>query len=473
MPRSSFGRILLVIFIVLAVPAFWLSKELVEGARRTALARLESDARLMVYPLRVADFPRLRYEVEKLNPKTGSAGWIVLARYTVSAKNNDYITASTLSDPTDIAKLLSVPIGGTRKLTLTAGDAYVHAVDVARETAGSIDDVSLVVGRRTPDEAETATWNGLIVGWTAYGSLLLLGLTLGFWYERRYLRRLDRINDLLDRAGEGELTVKVDTKNAPTELVTLGRHIDAMLKRIASLMMGLRLVSERTAHELKTPLTRMSKMLDKLDEGALDETSGGVVGQLKVEIDTIIRVFNSLLQLARVQTADGRELEFTTVDLTTLLDELGESFETELLGEFDDSVEMEFEPDPSHAFACEVERGLVLQGDRSLLQRMVWNLLENARKYAPAGAEIRLRAWQDAAGPAISVSNTGSEFPDDFADRAFDPLARASSVEQVAGVGLGLDTVRAIAVRHGLRARIVRAPDVAEVLIKTAGPDRE
>jgi signal transduction histidine kinase len=85
-------------------------------------------------------------------------------------------------------------------------------------------------------------------------------------------------------------------------------------------------------------------------------------------------------------------------------------------------------------------------GVRSLLQRAVANLVDNAVKFSPDGGHIRIRAGHDGEGPALSVSDQGPGITAGGASAA--PAAWSDSH------GMGLAFVRAILRRHGGRMTI-------------------
>lgn len=77
--------------------------------------------------------------------------------------------------------------------------------------------------------------------------------------------------------------------------------------------------------------------------------------------------------------------------------------------------------------------------DPVLFEQVLFNLLDNARKYAPAGSTIRLRAWTDAAQVRLQVIDEGPGIPASDLTRVFDSFYRVRKQDHVqAGTGLGL-----------------------------------
>ena len=88
-----------------------------------------------------------------------------------------------------------------------------------------------------------------------------------------------------------------------------------------------------------------------------------------------------------------------------------------------------------------------VDGDR--VRQATENLVDNALRHTPRGGEVELRAERDDSRLRIVVSDSGSGFPEDLLDRAFEPFARADDDREGDGAGLGLTIVRAVAESHG------------------------
>jgi PAS domain S-box-containing protein len=94
---------------------------------------------------------------------------------------------------------------------------------------------------------------------------------------------------------------------------------------------------------------------------------------------------------------------------------------------------------------------IVVLGDASRLQQVVWNLLSNAVKFTPAGGRVSIRLTRDGAMAEISVSDTGEGIPPDFLPHVFDRFRQADMglARHHGGLGLGLAIVRSLVERHG------------------------
>jgi len=95
--------------------------------------------------------------------------------------------------------------------------------------------------------------------------------------------------------------------------------------------------------------------------------------------------------------------------------------------------------------------GARLQGDRLMLRRAFSNLLSNAIRHTPAGAEIRVTIRAEESSIAVSVANPGPPIPAEQLPRLFDRFYRgdAARQHQTEGAGLGLAITRSIIEAHG------------------------
>ena len=107
-----------------------------------------------------------------------------------------------------------------------------------------------------------------------------------------------------------------------------------------------------------------------------------------------------------------------------------------------------------------------LQGNRSLLRRLVSILIDNALKYTPPGGKIALSLQRSGSTVTFSVSDTGIGIPAHLQSRVFDRLFRADSArsrKDMPGSGLGLSIAKWIADVHGLQIQLASSVDQGSV----------
>jgi two-component system, OmpR family, sensor histidine kinase KdpD len=110
-----------------------------------------------------------------------------------------------------------------------------------------------------------------------------------------------------------------------------------------------------------------------------------------------------------------------------------------------------------HRVEVELAAGLpMLELDAVLFEQVLFNLLDNAAKYAPPGTTVRVRAWQDRGAVYLQVIDEGDGIPAADLERIFDKFYRVQKGDQVrAGTGLGLAISRGFV--EALRGTIMAA----------------
>lgn len=157
------------------------------------------------------------------------------------------------------------------------------------------------------------------------------------------------------------------------------------------------------------------------------------------------RLVQELLAFARL---GARPMEFRTVDMAEILRLARRTLDLECQGR---QVEWIVGDLP------------VVQGDPSLLQQVLVNLLSNALKYSSGKevARITIEGRPRDPGVEIIVRDNGVGFDPEFSDRLFQPFERLHASSQFKGNGMGLANVRKIVERHGGEVRAESSADGA------------
>ncbi|MBK7828273.1 ATP-binding protein [Nannocystis sp.] len=268
---------------------------------------------------------------------------------------------------------------------------------------------------------------------------LLAALAVGAWPLARSLtRRIAALELGAGRIARGELGHRVPGRPAGDELDRLGDAFNEMAARLEAMLRGQRALLTNVSHELRTPIARMRVLAELLgervdalpnqDHPGVTRLRRGIaeLGEDLLELETLI---SDLLTSGRLDLAGTKALQRSRVELAPLL--------TRLAARVD--ARARCEPQELHA-----------ELDLVLVERLLANLLHNARRACPQG-QIDLSARVDADQLILSVEDEGPGIAP--ADRAtiFDPFTRldAARARDHGGVGLGLYLCRQIAQAHG------------------------
>jgi signal transduction histidine kinase/PAS domain-containing protein len=205
------------------------------------------------------------------------------------------------------------------------------------------------------------------------------------------------------------------------------------------------------SHELRTPMTNIKLAIQMLEvvlkqTGVLDDTTlraNKYFSILQTECRREIGLINDLLDLSRLESG-SESLDLSNVDLFTWIPSITQSF-IERAHSHQQKLLLNMEPTLP-----------MITSDRSHLERILSELLQNACKYTPAGEKIIISAQARESETAqnlisISVTNTGTEIPPEELSRIFEKFYRIPNNDpwQHGGTGLGLALVTKLAAHLG------------------------
>jgi len=181
------------------------------------------------------------------------------------------------------------------------------------------------------------------------------------------------------------------------------------------------------SHDLKTPLASVLGAASTLRDlaGALTDTEkADLLATVIDESERLNRFIANLLDMTR--------LESGAVVPNTALHDLGE-----IVGS---ALRRASKILARHQIELELAGGLpMLELDAVLFEQVLFNLLDNAAKYSPAGTTIRIRGWRDQDAVCLQVLDEGDGIPPADLEHIFDKFYRAEKGDRVrAGTGLGL-----------------------------------
>jgi signal transduction histidine kinase len=274
--------------------------------------------------------------------------------------------------------------------------------------------------------------------------LVIIGTVGGLWVARRVLHRVDLINAKAQAIAAGDLSGRLPLAGTGDELDRLVLNLNAMFDRIAVLMAGMKEVSDNIAHDLKTPLTRLRSGAEQaLNFAKSPDDYRSALDKVIDESDTLIRIFDALLMIARAEAGTPGE-GMSDFDAAQVARDVGELYEP--LAE-----------DRGLVLVLDIEPGLRLHGSRELIGQALANLVDNALKYAPdlateAGGKteknVRLAARRQGDRIEISVADRGPGIAEQDRIRVLDRFVRLETSRSRPGSGLGLSLASAVAHLH-------------------------
>jgi two-component system sensor histidine kinase BaeS len=241
----------------------------------------------------------------------------------------------------------------------------------------------------------------------------------------------------------------------PAEVRDLTGRFNAMTAELERLRTEERELLANVRHDLKTPLTVVAGFAEALRDGtATGEEAMKAADAIAREADRMTGLVDNLRALDEL-TSGGAAFRPEPLDPAALVREA-----TDRYGSRAGEVTIRADADP----------GLWLVADRTAIERILGNLIDNALAVARPGgtilAEARRAGLAATEAVVLRVSDDGPGFPPGTTDRVFDRFYRADVARTGTGSGLGLSIVRALARAHGGEASAENlAPTGARVTV--------
>ena len=437
----------LLVFLLLCAPVVW----------GVALIVSASRARHEVNELYDTEIIRLARQVQATLPGLGVSG-AVLSEPVPSGGAADMRDLAIavwngegkllLSDREGVQLPRRADAAGFVDLTLGSDAWRVYYLQSARGTW------LVAAGQRVyeRDELVKDLVSSQLLPWLLVLPVLLLAMA---WAVRQALAPVRTLTADLQRRGADDLQ-KVPTALIPVELGPLFAAMNGLFARIESTLARERRFTADAAHELRTPIAAIRAQA-QVALGAAEEAER--LHALHATLhgcDRATRLVEQLLTLSRLES--GAEHALVLVDLAALARQVVAEVAPLALNK---QQTIELSATGVHT----------VQGDATLLAVMIRNLVDNAIRYSPTGAIVKLaistadgvvRLTLDDSGPGMSPADMAR-----VGERFFRVVGSAQD-----GSGLGWSITRRIAAVHGVVVRIDRSASLGGLSVEVGFPVR-
>jgi signal transduction histidine kinase len=317
----------------------------------------------------------------------------------------------------------------------------------------------LVMGRNVDETREISIVVGqaLALGLLPAFSLCLLA---GAWLSIRAQRRVEEVNQRVQRIVAGELRERLPEGGTDDPFARLAGIVNGMLDEMETMINALAGVGNDIAHDLRTPLTRVRLALERgRTHAATLEDLQEITDKAIAGIDQSLAIVTALLRLTEIEN-NRRMAGFGEVALDEILREVCDVYEP-------------IAEDKRIALGVVIERNVQVWGDRDLLFEAVANLVDNAVKFTPSGGRVELALEAEDGTALVRVSDTGPGIREQEREAVLRRFYRSDKMRNTPGVGLGLSLVAAIVKLHGFRLIVGPAPGGRiEILAWTGRADK-
>jgi signal transduction histidine kinase len=284
---------------------------------------------------------------------------------------------------------------------------------------------------------------------TAYCALLVL--LAARLLSDRVLADVRTVEGSLAAVGEGRRDVQL-TVDGEDEIARLAREVEVMVDRLARTEAARNDLVAAVSHDLRTPITSLRLLVEALDDDIVDaDERRSYLTKLRTHVSALSALIDDLFELSRLQAGDIR-WTMERVRLCELVRETVEAMRRDGAAQLVVDV-----PEDLAAARVAPEQ----------IQRVLFNLIQNAIRHTPADGSVTVRAAMAADGVQVEVADTGSGIAEADREHVFDAFFQAGARGN-GSAGLGLAISRAIVEAHG--GRIWLEPSVAGTSVRFTLP---
>ena len=282
--------------------------------------------------------------------------------------------------------------------------------------------------------------------------IVVIALTGGWLATQSALfpiRRLTLAVQRIIRTGRTDARVPLEgTGDAIDELTSL---FNTMLDKIEGLVGAMTGALDNVSHDLRTPLTRLRGTAEMAlaapppgDAAQQAEHYRERLADCVEESDRVLVMLNTLMDISEAESGT-MQLRREPVPLAGVV-----ARAIDLYREVADAKGV--------TLTASTPDDIVVTADRTRLEQVAANLIDNAVKYTPAGGRVEVEVMREADAAVLRVRDTGPGIPADEQPRIFDRLFRGDTSRSERGLGLGLSLVKAVVEAHQGSVEVSSAP---------------
>lgn len=276
----------------------------------------------------------------------------------------------------------------------------------------------------------------------AFAVGLVVSLAVIQWLAHGIVLPLREMARASQAMANGDYSQRV-TETAQDEVGGLARSFNIMAARLEEVERQRRELVANVSHELRTPIAALRARLENLADGVENPDAGAVAAML-AGTERLSRLVDQLLELSQYESGairiDPQEFK---------------------IAEAVEDAAAEVRPVRGDVrIVVEAPDGLTAIGDPERIHEVLTNLLSNAVRHSPPGAQVTVRGAPALGGIRIEVSDEGAGVPPGQLDRIFDRFHRVDAARGsgAGGAGLGLAIARSIIELHGGSIRAEPGP---------------
>lgn len=266
--------------------------------------------------------------------------------------------------------------------------------------------------------------------------LTLLAATVGYLITKQAFKPVKQIAESAEAISNGDdLTKRIGLGNGKDEIYLLASKFDMMLDRLQSSFENKKRFTSDASHELRTPLAVIiTQCEDALDSQKTEEELREALDIIFNKSKEMTSLLSGLLTLARADKGHLKLLK-EELNLSEICQIVAE--EAEIMGE-----------EKNITVKTDIQEDVLIQGDQTMIIRMLMNLCENGIKYGRENGNLELSLKSDNKKAFIEIKDDGYGIDEKNIDKIFERFFREEEA-RTSGSGLGLPLAKYIAKAHG------------------------
>ena len=261
-------------------------------------------------------------------------------------------------------------------------------------------------------------------------AILLLSVGGGWLIAKYSMKPIDTIIEAVDSINDGDdLSARVDMSKGPMEMLRLSNEFDHMFERLEKSFETEKQFASDVSHELRTPITVVLGECHraKRKELTIEELKQSIAA-IEKQGKHMSELVEQLLSLTRLQQGTDK-FPIKTLDLSGFVEACCEEFKAGV--------------DSSKNVEMDIEKNVQANFNPALMSRIIYNLLDNARKYTDANGNIRVSLTLQESHAQLTIEDNGVGISEENLPNIWNRFWQADTSRGIdSGVGLGLAMVK-------------------------------
>ena len=230
---------------------------------------------------------------------------------------------------------------------------------------------------------------------------------------------------------------KLLIEDGSSEIVDLSESFNSLMDRVYKDYKKQKDFSANVAHELRTPVAVMKAQVDVFKRKEMDDDTWVFVEKMDKSLEKLTNLINSVLIFSKNQ-----EPRISKVCINSLIDEILFDLEDKIASK---DLRVNFEKNTD----------LCINSDDALLQRLLFNIIENSIKYNIQGGFISIETKVIDDKLTIEIADSGIGMTDEQKKKIFDLFYQADKSRNGEGFGIGLSLSKQIADSLGAKIEVL------------------